>query len=1200
MQTKNPDAISKTKVFISYARSNSKIARKIEAALNSRGFEVLIDTTSLEHGEEWKEQLSDLIAQSALSIWLISPKSISSSYCLWEMSVVSSYCKKTVPVVISKTDLAKLPNHLGGRHVFPADRIFKFPDDMDALEQILRRDVQWLREGADYLARSEAWQKADQKPSYLLSGAALRKAEAWFADRPKDAPMPPGVVLEFLRKSRAATVRWRSLAAVAAALLVFIAGFAFNRLQISDERAQAQANLANLNATYAAANELRAMPTTEDRLAAFTRALRLLPGSGNDDNKPFAPELLAAMMETWPELHLDEPLSLRHDSPVAALEMNDTETIVASGSITGEILLQELDGQKRAHRIKASVNPVLSLLFSGDNTKLAASVADGIVHIYDTASGSELHRLDVANHPVHRLIALSDEQFAAASRDGLATILDFEGRTVLTLKHLEDTFDLNPETAWARKADANGTPISEFASVFRPPWLQYVGLGVTDVHVDAKGDGYLTFGEDGRMVHWDSDGNQLSAHNVTEGPIYDAEVSAFNALFLATSSMVDVWKNDELSFMGSVDTPPTAPIFGNGKPPPIIRLYSVFDGRNIAGFMQGWTDEIGRLYYWDAQSGASIAMSAHTGYRQTNSVIPADGGIVALTAAGEIRPEVNKHILQPRPQPIQDFILRTEIGGQQLTWKSIFGHEAPVSMLSTGEIGNRFVSADMAGLVLTWNNWSPYRSNDVLVGETPWEAITQTVLTENAHFGIAKTDAGRVRLFDFAKSNPSPKYLDPIGILAREVLEGPAEKAGVLSGDLILKYDGRDARIMTDFVNYIQSRPTLPMDLTIERDGQILELEVIIGSYETTHYDQVVTLGRVGIELFDPHRPETFAHLSEQTIGVGMHDGRLRLLDLDVPELDTETGGIVLAQMGHPIEKIVANRDGSFLVAIDTEMNAILVDVVGQGSKDVDLELFDHRGSDMWFIDGTDRFVVLDSVGPTKSVSLYEHGQLKWNHSLPPHTASTSAYRLSIDPIGRFAYFPMNRVSSETTNADWPPSAIARFDLDSPEGEMTLHLVNGHELGFVVPMADPERLVLITDQKTALVFDISETRVITEFELGNGLFDEGTVALDDQFLVLQGRDWISIFDLKASTSLFQTREAEMNRMLHSQGIINRTVSNTSDATKSFFTANAYHRMIVYKFPIGVEKLRDLACSNIPAHVIEQTQADSDLGCFYNR
>ena len=62
---------------------------------------------------------------------------------------------------------------------------------------------------------------------------------------------------------------------------------------------------------------------------------------------------------------------------------------------------------------------------------------------------------------------------------------------------------------------------------------------------------------------------------------------------------------------------------------------------------------------------------------------------------------------------------------------------------------------------------------------------------------------------------------------------GPAEKAGLLSGDVVIKFDGRNVRVMRDLPRMVADTPVgKEVDVTVFRDGKEVELKVNLGRLE--------------------------------------------------------------------------------------------------------------------------------------------------------------------------------------------------------------------------------------------------------------------------------------------------------------------------------------------------------------------------------
>ncbi len=93
-----------------------------------------------------------------------------------------------------------------------------------------------------------------------------------------------------------------------------------------------------------------------------------------------------------------------------------------------------------------------------------------------------------------------------------------------------------------------------------------------------------------------------------------------------------------------------------------------------------------------------------------------------------------------------------------------------------------------------------------------------------------------------------------------KVLPGePAEKAGLRPGDRILEVDGDPVKSWTQWVKIIRKKPLQPLLVKIERDGQVMDLELVPAAIDGADGKAI---GRIGAanqpmpELWKPYRVE--------------------------------------------------------------------------------------------------------------------------------------------------------------------------------------------------------------------------------------------------------------------------------------------------------------------------------------------------------
>ena len=76
-----------------------------------------------------------------------------------------------------------------------------FGTGLASLIAALNTDFDWLREHTRYLQRATEWDRGGRPANRLLSGDDIAEAKAWVARRPKSAPEPTALHLDFIRAS---------------------------------------------------------------------------------------------------------------------------------------------------------------------------------------------------------------------------------------------------------------------------------------------------------------------------------------------------------------------------------------------------------------------------------------------------------------------------------------------------------------------------------------------------------------------------------------------------------------------------------------------------------------------------------------------------------------------------------------------------------------------------------------------------------------------------------------------------------------------------------------------------------------------------------------------------------------------------------------------------------------------------------------
>jgi WD40 repeat protein len=193
-------AAQKTRVFISYARAEMAFTDRLAAALEGHGFEVLIDRRSLPTLEDWRRELLVLIRKADTVVFIVSPRSIASPVCRWEVEQMATLNKRLAPVVLERVDDDKIPTDITRINYLFFDPPNDFETQVAALTRALTTDVAWWHEHTRLVDLAGRWDRDGRPEGQLLRRGAINTAQSWAGRRPDNAQIPE-VLFEFLEAS---------------------------------------------------------------------------------------------------------------------------------------------------------------------------------------------------------------------------------------------------------------------------------------------------------------------------------------------------------------------------------------------------------------------------------------------------------------------------------------------------------------------------------------------------------------------------------------------------------------------------------------------------------------------------------------------------------------------------------------------------------------------------------------------------------------------------------------------------------------------------------------------------------------------------------------------------------------------------------------------------------------------------------------
>jgi len=214
-------------VMISYSRKDKAFVKNIYDALSIDDRSIWVDWEDIPPSNDWLDEIHKGIEQADAFIFVLSPDSIHSEVCGWEIDHAVANGKRIVPVVCRDVDYREVRKELAS-----LNWIFFRPDgdDFDAAMKLLIKELDHDRRHAKYhsklLVRAIEWERHDFEKSLLLTGDDLTRAKHWLsASALGKEPRPTTLHLSFITTSDQlhSSMQKRKLVAVFFALMVGIA-----------------------------------------------------------------------------------------------------------------------------------------------------------------------------------------------------------------------------------------------------------------------------------------------------------------------------------------------------------------------------------------------------------------------------------------------------------------------------------------------------------------------------------------------------------------------------------------------------------------------------------------------------------------------------------------------------------------------------------------------------------------------------------------------------------------------------------------------------------------------------------------------------------------------------------------------------------------------------------------------------------------
>lgn len=254
-------------IFISYSRKDSEFVKKLHAATLALQRDVWVDFEDIPLSADWWSEINSNIESADTFVFVISPDSLASPICHFELDHAVQYNKRLVPIVRVMTDekamieaLSKrsldenMKKTLGDRDLLVVARTnwqaiarhnwLFFQDDagFDANFQKLilaiDTDLSHVRRHTRLLVKSREWEERGKLPAYLLNSGEISEYSGWVRESASKEPRPTELQLEYLFVSQRAANRRQAITYISMMVALVITGVLIAFAYVQNQRIQ--------------------------------------------------------------------------------------------------------------------------------------------------------------------------------------------------------------------------------------------------------------------------------------------------------------------------------------------------------------------------------------------------------------------------------------------------------------------------------------------------------------------------------------------------------------------------------------------------------------------------------------------------------------------------------------------------------------------------------------------------------------------------------------------------------------------------------------------------------------------------------------------------------------------------------------------------------------------------------------------------
>jgi WD40 repeat protein len=390
-------------VFISYSRANADFARRLNEALQIQGKTTWFDQENIAAGVDFQQEIYHGIENSDNFLFIISPSSIHSPYCIDEVSYAQNLHKRFVTVLHLPVPPAELPLALANVQWIDFNRYnADFYANFSELIRMLDIDREYVRHHTQWAHRAKTWLYKEKSVDLLLRGSEFAIADQWLREAEQQHKNPPPTELqkEYIQTSQSAIVAeqrrqrrqlvilrtllsWSIIALIVSVGLGWFAYQQKHHTEIALEKAQRTQSL-----FWSALSQQETQRGNATN--GILLALAALPKSVAHPDRPLVPTAKRTLFQAITQLHEQIVLDGHQGSVNQAIFSPDGMLILTASDDKTARLWRTNNGEI-LHRLSGHQARITQAAFSQDGQLVITVSRDKTARLWQVESGQLLH-----------------------------------------------------------------------------------------------------------------------------------------------------------------------------------------------------------------------------------------------------------------------------------------------------------------------------------------------------------------------------------------------------------------------------------------------------------------------------------------------------------------------------------------------------------------------------------------------------------------------------------------------------------------------------------------------------------------------------------------------------------------------------------------------------------------------------------------